>query len=182
MRGRICPARTPPWHEIVFYELHLGTFTPEGTYAAAAARLDDLVALGVTAVELMPLADQPGARNWGYDGVFPYAPDARYGRPEDLKAFVALAHEKGSAMFLDVVYNHFGPEGNVLPRISPEFFTDRHHTPWGSALAYDGEHGKMVREFTIANALYWLEEYDFDGLRLDAVHEIYDDSDYPPPR
>jgi len=165
-----------PWHEMAFYELHLGTFTPEGTYASAAARLDDLVALGVTAIELMPLSDQPGSRNWGYDGVFPFAPDARYGRPEELKAFVALAHEKGLAVFLDVVYNHFGPEGNYLHRLSPQFFTDRRHTPWGSAIAYDDERGAVVREFAIGNALFWLEEYDFDGLRLDAVQEIYDDS------
>jgi len=165
-----------PWHEAVVYELHVGTFTPAGTYRAAMDRLDYLVDLGITAVELMPLADFPGRRNWGYDGVLPYAPDASYGRPEDLKAFIQAAHARGLMVLLDVVYNHFGPEGNYLHLYAPQFFTDRHHTPWGAAINYDGADAGPVRDYFIHNALYWLEEYRFDGLRLDAVHAIFDDS------
>ncbi|MDB5070214.1 MAG: 4-alpha-glucanotransferase [Candidatus Eremiobacteraeota bacterium] len=168
-----------PWHETVLYELHVGTFTPEGTYAAAAERLDDLVRLGVTAVELMPLAQPAGTRNWGYDGVLPFAPQHAYGTPGDLKAFVEAAHARGLSVFLDVVYNHFGPEGNYLHAFAEPFFTERHHTPWGAALNVDGEHAGVVREFFVQNALYWLREYRFDGLRLDAVHEIRDDSRRP---
>ena len=168
--------RGRPWHEMAFYELHVGTFTPEGTYAAAAARLDDLAALGVTAVELMPLAQPAGTRNWGYDGVLAFAPQHAYGTPEELKAFVDAAHARGLCVFLDVVYNHFGPEGNYLGAYAPQFFTERHHTPWGAAINYDGDGSATVREFFIQNALYWLHEYRFDGLRLDAVHEIRDDS------
>jgi malto-oligosyltrehalose trehalohydrolase len=125
--------RGRPWHETVLYETHVGAFTPEGTFRAATERLDHLVELGVTAVELMPLADFPGARNWGYDGVLLFAPDASYGRPEDLKAFVDAAHRKGLMAFLDVVYNHFGPDGNYLPVYAPQILTDRHKTPWGSS-------------------------------------------------
>lgn len=164
------------WEEAVIYELHVGTFSPEGTYAGVKRRLDYLVDLGVTAIELMPLADFPGARNWGYDGALPYAPDHRYGRPEDLKDLVQSVHAKGMMIFLDVVYNHFGPEGNYLHLYAPQFFTERHHTPWGAAINYDGEGSPTVRDFFIHNALYWLEEYRFDGLRLDAVHCILDDS------
>jgi len=163
------------WHEAVVYELHVGTFTPEGTFLAAIGRLDHLVALGITAVELMPIADFPGSRNWGYDGVLCYAPDSVYGRPEDLKALVDAAHARGLMVMLDVVYNHFGPDGNYLPVYAPTFFTDRHKTPWGAGINYDGAHSKPVREFVIHNALYWLEEYGLDGLRLDAVHAILDD-------
>ncbi|MGE5547766.1 MAG: malto-oligosyltrehalose trehalohydrolase [Solirubrobacterales bacterium] len=165
-----------PWEEAVVYELHVGTFTPEGTFRAAIAKLDYLVSLGVTAVELMPLAEFPGARGWGYDGVLLYAPEASYGRPEDLKALIDAAHAKGLMVFLDVVYNHFGPEGNYLHATARRFFTDRHHTPWGQAVNYDGGDAGPVREFVIHNALYWLEEFHFDGLRLDAVHAIVDDS------
>ena len=165
-----------PWEEAVFYELHVGTFTPEGTFRAARERLEELAALGVTAVELMPVADFPGDRGWGYDGVLPFAPDRRYGTPEALKALVDAAHDLGLMVFLDVVYNHFGPEGNYLHQYAPEFFTDRHHTPWGAAINFDGPGSRWVREFFIHNALYWLEEYHFDGLRLDAVHAICDDS------
>ena len=165
-----------PWQETVIYELHVGTFTPEGTFAGAQQRLDYLADLGITAVELMPVSDFPGTRNWGYDGVLPYAPDSSYGRPEDLKRLVQAAHAKGLMVFLDVVYNHFGPEGNYLSAYSPEFFTDRHSTPWGDAINFDGEGSRVVRDFFIHNALYWLEEYHFDGLRLDAVHAIFDDS------
>ena len=131
--------RGRPWEEAVLYELHIGTFTPEGTFRAAIDKLDHLVELGVTAIEIMPVADFPGRRNWGYDGVLPYAPDASYGRPEDLKALVDAAHERGLMVLLDVVYNHFGPEGNYLHAIAPDFFTDRHHTPWGAAINMDGE-------------------------------------------
>ena len=168
--------RGRPWHEAVLYEMHVGAFTPEGTFQAAIERLDHLVDLGITAVELMPLADFPGARNWGYDGVLLFAPDASYGRPEDLKALVDAAHRKGLMMFLDVVYNHFGPDGNYLPVYAPQILTDRHKTPWGSAINYDGADATPMREFVIHNALYWLEEFHFDGLRLDAVHAIMDDS------
>jgi len=165
-----------PWNEAILYELHIGAFTAEGTFRAAMARLDHLVALGVTAIEMMPVADFPGTRNWGYDGVLPYAPDSSYGRPEDLKAFVDAAHARGLMVLLDVVYNHFGPDGNYLPLYAPTFFTDRHKTPWGAGINYDGPHSRPVREFIIHNALYWIEEYNLDGLRLDAVHAIMDDS------
>lgn len=168
--------RGRPWEEAVIYELHVGAFSPEGTYAGVKRRLDYLVELGITAIELMPLADFPGARNWGYDGALLYAPDHRYGTPDELKDLIQSAHDKGLMVLLDVVYNHFGPEGNYLHLYAPQFFTERHHTPWGAAINYDGEHSKYVRDFYIHNALYWLEEYRFDGLRLDAVHCILDDS------
>lgn len=165
-----------PWEETVLYELHVGTFSPEGTFEGVKNRLDELVDLGVTAIELMPISDFPGVRNWGYDGVLPYAPDGSYGTPDDLKDLVQTAHEKGLSVFLDVVYNHFGPEGNYLGVYAPDFFTERHETPWGAAINVDGEGGEQVREYVIHSALYWLEEYGFDGLRLDAVHAIIDDS------
>jgi maltooligosyltrehalose trehalohydrolase len=120
------------WHEVVLYELHVGTFTPEGKFAAAIDKLDHLATLGVTALEVMPVADFPGARNWGYDGVFPFAPDASYGRPEDFQRFVDAAHARGIAVLLDVVYNHFGPQGNRLPLLAPAFFNEQHRTPWGA--------------------------------------------------
>lgn len=165
------------WPGAVIYELHVGTFTAAGTYAAAAERLDELVALGVTALELMPLAATPGRFNWGYDGVLPFAPHARYGRPDDLKRFVDAAHARGLMVLLDVVYNHFGPDGNYLGLYAPTFFTPRHKTPWGNAINFDDTGSAAVRSFFVHNALYWLEEYHFDGLRLDAVHTIVDDSD-----
>jgi maltooligosyltrehalose trehalohydrolase len=165
-----------PWEEAVIYELHVGAFTPQGTFTAVLEKLDYLRDLGITAIELMPVADFPGRRNWGYDGVLPYAPDSSYGRPEDLKRLVQAAHEKGLMIFLDVVYNHFGPDGNYLSIYSPQFFTKRHRTPWGDAINFDGRESRVVRDFFIHNALYWLEEYRFDGLRLDAVHAITDDS------
>ncbi|MEJ2509462.1 MAG: malto-oligosyltrehalose trehalohydrolase [Gammaproteobacteria bacterium] len=165
-----------PWHEAVLYELHVGTFTPKGTFAAAIGRLDHLVDLGITAVELMPVGAFAGSRGWGYDGVYPFAPFAGYGPPEDFKAFVQAAHARGLMVFLDVVYNHFGPEGNYLHLYAPDFFTERHHTPWGAAINFDGQRSEWVRQFFIHNALYWLEEYHLDGLRLDAVHSIIDDS------
>ncbi|MHB8414490.1 MAG: malto-oligosyltrehalose trehalohydrolase [Acidiferrobacteraceae bacterium] len=168
--------RGRPWHEAVLYELHVGTFTAEGTFAAAAQRLDYLAELGITAIELMPVAGFPGNRNWGYDGVLLFAPDNSYGTPDELKALVQAAHVRGLMVLLDVVYNHFGPEGNYLHAYAPQFFSERHHTPWGAAINFDGNDSRVVREFVIHNALYWLEEYHFDGLRLDAVHAIVDDS------
>ncbi len=166
-----------PAHEHIYYEIHVGTFTAEGTYAAAAERLDALVDLGITAIELMPLSTFPGKRNWGYDGAFPYAPAAVYGRPEELKAFVAAAHERGLAAILDVVYNHFGPEGNYLHAIAPPFFTERFTTPWGAAIDFDKANRADVRAFFIENARYWIEEFRFDGLRLDATQAIFDRSE-----
>jgi malto-oligosyltrehalose trehalohydrolase len=164
------------WEEAVIYELHVGAFTPAGTFSAVGERLDYLADLGITAVELMPVADFPGKRNWGYDGVFPFAPDSIYGRPDDLKELVQSAHAHGIMIFLDVVYNHFGPEGNYLRSYAPQFFTDRHRTPWGDGINFDGPESRAVRDFFIHNALYWLTEYHFDGLRLDAVQAIIDDS------
>ena len=168
--------RGRPWSEAVIYELHIGTFTPEGTFTAATARLAALAELGVTTIEVMPLADFPGLRNWGYDGVLQYAPDATYGTPNELKAFVDAAHGFGLMVLIDVVYNHFGPEGNYLHAYSPQFFNPAHQTPWGAAINYDGEASRTVRDFFVQNALYWVEEYHFDGLRMDAIHAIRDDS------
>lgn len=157
-----------PWAEAVFLETHVGTFTPQGTYRAMIDKLDHMVETGITALELMPLADFPGRWNWGYDGVLMYAPDSSYGRPEDLKALIDAAHERGLMVFLDVVYNHFGPEGNYLGQIAPKFFSEA-HTPWGGAINYEVDE---VRAFAIENAVHWLRDYRFDGLRLDAVHAI----------
>ena len=165
-----------PWHEAVIYELHLGAFTEEGTLAAAAGRLAYLAQLGVTAIELMPVVDFPGRRSWGYDGVLLFAPDACYGTPVELKRFVDTAHGLGLMVFLDVVYNHFGPDGNYLQGYCPEFFNPRHQTPWGAAINFDGTQRDAVRAFYVHNALHWTTEYRFDGLRLDAVHAIADDS------
>jgi malto-oligosyltrehalose trehalohydrolase len=165
--------RGRPWAEAVLYELHVGAFSRAGTYAGVRRRLAQLRELGVTAIELMPVADFPGRRNWGYDGVLPFAPDGTYGRPESLKRLVQAAHAEGLMIFLDVVYNHFGPRGNYLGRYAPQFFTDRVRTPWGSAIDFSQ---RPVREFFVHNALYWLLEYHVDGLRLDAVHAIVDDS------
>ncbi|HEY0940884.1 MAG TPA: malto-oligosyltrehalose trehalohydrolase [Steroidobacter sp.] len=166
--------RGRPWNEAVLYELHVGTFTREGTYRAAIECLDELARLGITAIELLPLNTFPGRWGWGYDGVLLYAPHPTYGRPEDLKRFVQAAHERGLMVLIDVVYNHFGPEGNYLHRYAEDFFTSAHHTPWGSAI--DFAH-PVVREFFIQNALYWLNEYRFDGLRVDAVHAMFDEGD-----
>jgi malto-oligosyltrehalose trehalohydrolase len=166
--------RGRPWEEAVIYELHIGAFTPEGTFGAAIGKLDHLVDLGISAIELMPIGDFPGRRNWGYDGVLPYAPDSSYGRPEDLKALIDAAHGRGLMVLLDVVYNHFGPEGSFLQRISPTFFTERHKTAWGGAVNMEG--APPIREYFIHNALYWIEEFNLDGLRFDAVHAIFDSS------
>src|ERR1700747_1143115 len=165
-----------PWNEAVIYELHVGTFTPQGNRDPAKKKLDYLANLGVTGVEILPVSSFAGQRNWGYDGVLPYSPAAVYGRPDDLKSFIETAHAKGLMVFLDVVYNHFGPEGNSLPQYAPQFFSHRHRTSWGPAINFDGPGSRMVRDFFIHNALYWLEEFHFDGLRLDAVHAIFDDS------
>ena len=164
------------WEEAVIYELHVGAFSPEGTFAGAEKKLDYLADLGVSAVEIMPVSTFPGQCNWGYDGVLPYAPAPAYGRPEDFKRFIDAAHSRNLMVVLDVVYNHFGPEGNYLHLYAPQFFTDRHHTPWGQAINFDGPCSRIVRDFFIHNALYWLEEYQLDGLRFDAVHAIKDDS------
>lgn len=169
--------RGRPWEEAVIYEAHVGTATPEGTYAALAKDLERLRGLGITALQLMPLADFAGRRNWGYDGVLPYAPDAAYGTPDDLKRLIDRAHGLGLMVMLDVVYNHFGPTGNYLHSYAASFFTNRHETPWGAAINFDGADGRAVREFFVHNALYWIEEFHFDGLRFDAVHAIIDDSD-----
>jgi malto-oligosyltrehalose trehalohydrolase len=168
--------RGRPWEQAVLYELHIGAFTLEGTFRAALSKLDHLVRLGITALSIMPVGDFPGRRNWGYDGVLPYAPDASYGRPADLKAMVDAAHERDLMVLLDVVYNHFGPEGSYVTTFAPQFFTDRRRTPWGDAINMDGSDARTVRSFFIHNALYWIEEFQFDGLRLDAVHAIFDDS------
>ncbi len=167
-RWRAADWRGRRWQDTVLLEGHVGTFTAEGTYRAMIEKLDHLVATGITALELMPLADFAGSRNWGYDGVLWYAPDGHYGRPDDLKALIDEAHLRGLMVFLDVVYNHFGPEGNYLGRYAPGFFTEA-QTPWGSAIDY---RVPQVRAFAIENAVYWLREYRFDGLRLDAVHAI----------
>ena len=161
--------RGRPWEEMVIYELHVGAI---GGYANVARRLAHIAELGATAVELMPLNDFSGRRNWGYDGVLPFAPDSAYGRPEELKALIDRAHELGLAVLLDVVYNHFGPDGNDLPKYARAFFRDDVATPWGPAIDFRRHE---VREFFFQNALYWLHEYGFDGLRLDAVHAIGDD-------
>ncbi|MGB6451655.1 MAG: malto-oligosyltrehalose trehalohydrolase [Steroidobacteraceae bacterium] len=167
--------RARDWHEAVIYELHVGTFSEEGTFLGVERKLDYLVELGVTVIELMPLADFPGRRGWGYDGVLPYAPDAAYGAPHELKSLISAAHGRGLAVMLDVVYNHFGPEGNHLGRYAPQFLTERHRTPWGAAINFDGEASRTVRDFFVHNTLFWLEEYHLDGLRYDAVHAIRDD-------
>jgi 1,4-alpha-glucan branching enzyme/maltooligosyltrehalose trehalohydrolase len=163
-----------PWHEAVLYEMHVGAFTPEGTFLAACERLKDLADLGITAVELMPVAAFGGRFGWGYDGVLPFAPHAAYGTPDELKHFIEQAHRLGLMVFLDVVYNHFGPQGNFLPRYAPQFFSKTHSSPWGAAINFDGDGSRVVRDFFIHNALYWVQEYRVDGLRLDAVHAIAD--------
>jgi len=168
--------RGVPLDRAVIYELHVGAFTPAGTFAAAAARLPYLADLGVTVVELMPLADFAGSRNWGYDGVSLFAPSHRYGTPDDLRRLVDAAHRLGLAVLLDVVYNHFGPDGAYHALFSPFYLSTRHHSPWGSSVNLDGDESGAVRAFFIENALHWLHEYHVDGLRLDATHALVDDS------
>jgi maltooligosyltrehalose trehalohydrolase len=167
-----------PLEEHIFYELHVGTFTPQGIFQSIIPCLDRLVDLGVTTIELMPIAQFPGSRNWGYDGVYPYAPQNTYGTASDLHQLVDAAHARGVAVALDVVYNHLGPEGNYLGEYGP-YFTEHYRTPWGSALNFDRAHSDEVRHFFVQNALYWLKEFHIDGLRLDAVHSIFDRSAIP---
>lgn len=166
----------PPLRDLVLYEVHIGTFTPEGTFRAAVEKLPHLVELGISAVQIMPVADFPGGRNWGYDGVSLFAPARCYGTPDDLRALVDAAHGHGIAVVLDVVYNHLGPDGNYLGAFSRFYFNNERHTPWGAALNYDGKHRGPVRDLFLANAAYWLDEFHFDGLRLDATHAILDNS------
>ena len=165
-----------PWEEAVLYELHVGTFTPEGTFRSAEERLDHIAELGITGIELMCVADFAGNRNWGYDGVLLFAPDSAYGPPEAMKSFLDQAHARGLMVILDVVYNHLGPEGNMLPRYFPGINSEEHEGPWGKSLNFDGPHSAIVREFVIQNALYWVEEFHVDGLRLDASHTMIDNS------
>ena len=163
-----------PARELTLYELHVGTFTAEGTFTAARQRLRQLHDLGITAIELMPIAEFAGARNWGYDGVSLYAPSRNYGRPDDLRAFVDAAHGLNIAVILDVVYNHLGPEGAYLMQFYPAYMTDHHHTPWGSGINLDGPGSKAVRRFIVDNAVSWITDYRLDGLRLDATHALVD--------
>lgn len=167
------------WNEVVLCELHLGTVTPDGTYAALEQQLAHFVETGITAIELMPIAETSGVRTWGYDGVLPFAANNAYGTPDGLKRLVDRAHAHGLMVFLDVVYNHFGPTGNFLHSYAESFFNEKHHTPWGAAINFDGrsDSSEAVREFFIHNALYWLEEFHIDGLRFDAVHAIIDEGD-----
>ena len=162
-----------PLEEYIIYELHVGAFTREGTFDGVISQLDYLLELGITAVELMPVAQFPGERNWGYDGTFPFAPQNSYGGPEGLKRLVDACHAKGLAVILDVVYNHLGPEGNYLHGFGP-YFTDRYRTPWGDAVNFDGPDSDPVRHYFISNALHWITDYHIDALRLDAIHGIYD--------
>jgi maltooligosyltrehalose trehalohydrolase len=163
--------------DLTIYELHVGTFTPEGTFAGVASRLDYLASLGITAIELMPVAEAAGSRNWGYDGVDLFAPSHHYGTPDDLRRLVNAAHRHGLAVILDVVYNHLGPDGAYLSLFSAQYFTDRHPSPWGAGVNLDGEGREQVRAFFIENALHWIHEYHVDGLRLDATHALVDDGD-----
>lgn len=164
-----------PFREAILYELHVGTFTDEGTFEAIISRLDDFVALGINTIELMPVAQFPGTRNWGYDGVYPFAVQNSYGGPDGLKKLVNECHQRGIAVFLDVVYNHLGPEGNYLQQFGP-YFSNKYGTPWGDAINYDGEWSDGVKEYFIQNILFWYETYHIDGLRLDAIHTIFDNS------
>jgi maltooligosyltrehalose trehalohydrolase len=168
--------RPPRLDELVVYELHVGTFTAAGTFAAVIERLDFLARLGVTAIELMPVGDFPGSRNWGYDGGAIFAPARCYGTPDSLRALVDAAHRRGLAVILDVVYNHFGPDGAYAPAFSPYYFTDRHQSPWGRGINFDDAHCDAVRRFFVENALLWVRDFHVDGLRLDATHAIVDDS------
>ena len=162
-----------PIQEMVIYELHVGTFTPEGTFEAIIPRLDELKEIGINALEIMPVAQFPGNRNWGYDGVYPYAVQNSYGGPEALKKLVDACHQKGIAVILDVVYNHLGPEGNYFSQFGP-YFTKRYHTPWGDAINFDDAWSDGVREYFSNNIIYWLEHYHIDALRCDAIHAIFD--------
>ncbi|HVN30044.1 MAG TPA: alpha-amylase family glycosyl hydrolase, partial [Candidatus Binataceae bacterium] len=172
-RWRDAGWRGLPLHDYIIYELHIGTFTPAGTFDSAIEKLAYLRDAGITAIEIMPVAQFPGARNWGYDGVFPYAVQSSYGGPDGLKRLVDAAHGLGLAVIMDCVYNHLGPEGNYLPDFMP-CFSHRCRSPWGEALNYDGPYSYGMRRYVIDNALLWLREYHIDALRLDAVHAIFD--------
>ncbi len=186
--SQIVDTRAFPWtdqdwkgrelRDSIFYELHVGTYTSEGTFDALIPHLPKLADLGITTIELMPIAQFPGSRNWGYDGTYEFAPQNSYGGPQSLQRFVNSAHAHGLAVALDVVYNHLGPEGNYLNTFGP-YFTDRYRTPWGQAINFDGQGSDEVRRFFMENALYWLEDYHFDALRLDAIHGIFDFSASP---
>ena len=167
--------RAPDPSDLVIYELHVGTFTPGGTFASARERLPELKELGVTAIELMPVADFPGSRGWGYDGACLFAPSRAYGRPDDLRALVEAAHASGLSVILDVVYNHLGPEGAYLTQFNPQHLSDRHGSPWGDAVNLDGPGSEAVRRFITDNAVHWIREYHVDGLRLDATHALIDE-------
>ncbi|MEO6828969.1 MAG: malto-oligosyltrehalose trehalohydrolase, partial [Acidobacteriaceae bacterium] len=168
--------KVPPLRELVIYELHVGTFTPAGTFSAVIEKLDDLRELGMNAIELMPIAEFPGERNWGYDGVSLYAPAHSYGSPDDLRTLVREAHRRGFAVCLDVVYNHLGPDGAYHSLFAPRFYSGKHHTPWGDGLNFDGDGREKVRNYFIESALEWVNEYHIDGLRCDATDTIQDDS------
>ncbi len=168
-----------PFDDLVIYELHVGTFTPQGSFLAVIDRLPHLAALGVTAIELMPIAAFAGRRNWGYDGAALYAPASQYGRPADLQQLVDAAHAVGIAVLLDVVYNHLGPDGAYLAAFSPDFFSSRHQSPWGDGVNLDGPGSDMVRRFLVENALHWIHEFHVDGLRLDAIHALADERERP---
>src|SRR5205085_5048875 len=161
----------------VIYEMHIGTFTKEGTWRAASQQLEELARIGITVIEMMPVADFPGKFGWGYDGVNLFAPSHLYGTPDDLRAFVDRAHSLGLGVILDVVYNHFGPDGNYLGAFSPAYFTDRYKNEWGEAVNFDGPDSEPVREFVLANARYWIEDFHLDGLRLDATQQMFDASE-----
>src|SRR4051812_43469071 len=165
-----------PREKQVIYEMHIGTFTPEGTWASALRQLPGLAELGITVVELMPVAEFPGRFGWGYDGVDLFAPSHLYGTPDEFRHFVDVAHEAGIGVILDVVYNHFGPDGNYLKHFSPHYFSDRYKNEWGEALNFDSEHSASVREFFLSNVEYWVREFHLDGLRLDATQQIFDSS------
>lgn len=162
-----------PLSEMIIYEIHTGTFSEKGTFEGIADKLDHLLELGINTIEILPVAQFPGERNWGYDGVYPFAVQKSYGGPKELQKLVNTCHKKGISVILDVVYNHLGPEGNYLSVFGP-YFTEKYHTPWGSALNFDDKYSDAVRQFFLQNALYWLEEFHIDGLRLDAIHEIID--------
>jgi malto-oligosyltrehalose trehalohydrolase len=162
------------WEEAVIYEIHVGAFTEQGTFRAAAERIAHLAQIGITAIEIMPLAHFPGKRGWGYDGVLQFAPHAAYGPPDDLRRLVDAAHRHGMMVFLDVVYNHFGPEGNSLPTYAPQFFRPDVSTPWGAAIDF---RQSEVRSYFVENVLYWLKEFRLDGLRFDAIDQIEDGGD-----
>jgi maltooligosyltrehalose trehalohydrolase len=166
-----------PLHGQVIYEMHIGTFTPEGTWRAAMLQLEELADLGVTVLEVMPVADFAGSFGWGYDGVNLFAPTRNYGSPDDFRAFVNTAHARGLAVILDVVYNHVGPDGNFLSMFAEDYFAKKYKTPWGQAINFDGENSGPVREFYTSNAAYWIKEFHLDGLRLDSTQDIYDSSE-----